>query len=111
MSRCTCSGCGARFVGAGAFDTHRVGAFSSSGRGGRTSTRRCLTTPAELLAAGLVLRPSKAKRADVLNVGLSLWGLAADTGEREIVAGMTGAPLWPQFEASVPVPEVVTTQG
>lgn len=99
MSRCTCASCGARFVGVQAFEAHRVGAFASSGRDGRSSSRHCLTEPAELVAAGLVLRPSKAKRADALNVAPCLWGLAADMGERAIVARTADASLLPLIRA------------
>lgn len=105
MSRCQCSGCGARFNGERAFDAHRVGAFASSGRGGRTSSRRCLTEPAELVAAGLTLRHSKATASPgTLAHGLMLWGLALPA-EREAVASATGAAIWGSFGPSVAVPE------
>lgn len=81
--RCKCSGCGAAFAGLAAHEKHRSGAFSHTGR---TSSRRCLSTPAEMAAAGLTRITAPASRRHP--TGSVLWTLA----ERETTPAQVTAP-------------------
>ena len=99
MSRCLCSGCGARFAGVAAFEVHRVGSFAHIGR---KSSRRCLVTTAELGSAGLVQIAAKHSRRNPN--GAVLWTLGNVEAPAQVQVVGQGAPavafatLWGQTE-------------